>query len=651
MNRKFLRLFSLALLISTAFGETQPPKTAPRIGFLSRFWNRLVDRSRIPRRWWYPILSTEVRHKTIVLDAHQKYSETITKAMLTLLGIAFFCLLTVLGSPDRLLLAEDSTVKVPFADAAISLRSFVIVAPLLLSVVTVYLHIFYGYWLELERERRQINQSLIGTGEQQIEGVPSLFYFSDRLPRFLTSLIFYGLVPLIFVRITWTALARPEIGRPLIYITGIVTLILVFLQIRRRPDNRRRWWSLLSFFMLALIIGLMVLSSFYRDIFRRPLNLFRAEMSKAWLVRMDMRGANASYANLQEAKLWEANLENAKLVFSNLQDADLQNAGLRWTRFWGANLQRANLNSATLQEAYLRDANLQEANLSRAHLQGAIFMGANLQGANLQEASFQRLAGVEGANLRGANLQGADLEGANLEGADLQKANVKDANLKMTILRNADLTDTNVREARNWTSAIYDAEMLKKLGLKPNHNEELIGSLSEELRRRFLKRESGPQIVNEKVRGQRPGDWSIALYRRDLTSDQYAQISIVTFKDNNPCFAGIVLRGSATGYYAFVALKNDAGGYTTKILQNIRGDFYELAAETSAQWKGGDVLRAAAEGRNLTVYRNGVVVLTASDSSIRSGQAGIVIGCHSGDIANAEIDDFLSGDLLKGRKR
>jgi hypothetical protein len=180
----------------------------------------------MPRSWWYPLLSTEVRHKTIILDAHQKLSETITKAMLTLLGIALFCLLTARGSPDRLLLAEDSTIKVPFADAPISFLGFVIVAPLLLGVVTVYLHIFYGYWLELERERRQINQKLIATGKQQIEGVPSLFYFSGWLPRFLTSFVFYWLVPLILVIITGKALARPEIGRPLLYVTGVVTCIL-----------------------------------------------------------------------------------------------------------------------------------------------------------------------------------------------------------------------------------------------------------------------------------------------------------------------------------------------------------------------------------------------------------------------------------------
>src|SRR5262245_55963886 len=474
---------------------------------------------------------------------HQKYSETVNTAMLTLLGVALFCLLTVFNSPDKLFLAEDSTIKMPFADAPISFRGFIVVAPLLLALVTLYLHIFYGYWLELERDRRQINQNLIGTGEQPIEGTPSLFYLTDWVPRQLTSLIFYWLTPLVLAAITVKALARPELAWPLIYVTGLVTFILTFLQIRRRPDSRRRLWTTVSCAMLILIIVLMVFSILDPGSFHRPLNLFRADLPHTWLMRIEMNYADASYSNLQGANLQGATIERAGLIFSNLQDADLENAGLRWTSFWGANLQRANLKSATLQEAYLRDANLQRANLSRAHLQGAIFMGANLQGANLQQASLERLAKVDGADLQGANLQGANLEGANLEGANLRKANLKDAKLKMTILSNADLTDTNVREAQNWTSAVYDEKMLEILGLKPNHNEELIRRLgNEELKRRFLKKDdhdvrkqlfsyrSGPQIVDQKVRGQRPGDLSVALYSgMELRNDQYAEITIVTF--------------------------------------------------------------------------------------------------------------------------
>ena len=52
-------------------------------------------------------------------EAHKQYSETLNKTMLTLLGVALFCLLTTIDSPDKLLLAADSTIKVPFADTQI----------------------------------------------------------------------------------------------------------------------------------------------------------------------------------------------------------------------------------------------------------------------------------------------------------------------------------------------------------------------------------------------------------------------------------------------------------------------------------------------------------------------------------------------------
>jgi len=58
--------------------------------------------------------------------------------MLVLLGVAFFCLLTTLGSPDKLLLGADSVIKVPFADAPLSFLGFIVVAPLLLIVLAIY---------------------------------------------------------------------------------------------------------------------------------------------------------------------------------------------------------------------------------------------------------------------------------------------------------------------------------------------------------------------------------------------------------------------------------------------------------------------------------------------------------------------------------
>jgi hypothetical protein len=140
----------------------------------------------------YPVPRAEVRHQDVVREAHKQYSESLNKTMLVLLGVALFCLLTTIGSPDKLLLGADSTIKVPFADAPLSFLGFIVVAPFLLIVLVIYLHVFYGYWLECERERQYINQRLI----PPIESIPTLFSFPDTVPRMLAGFVFYWLVRL-----------------------------------------------------------------------------------------------------------------------------------------------------------------------------------------------------------------------------------------------------------------------------------------------------------------------------------------------------------------------------------------------------------------------------------------------------------------------
>jgi hypothetical protein len=159
--------------------------------------NRLIvwlrDRSKALRCWWHPVPRAEARHEKVVREAHKQYSETLNRTMLALLGIALFCLLTALGSPDKLLLAADSTIKVPFADAPMSFFGFIVVAPFLLIVLLIYLHIFYGYWVACEWERQYINQRLI----PPIEGIPTLFSLPAAAPRVLTGFVFYWLAPLV----------------------------------------------------------------------------------------------------------------------------------------------------------------------------------------------------------------------------------------------------------------------------------------------------------------------------------------------------------------------------------------------------------------------------------------------------------------------
>lgn len=59
----------------------------------------------------------------------------------------------------------------------------------------------------------------------------------------------------------------------------------------------------MSWAILVLIIVLMVCSVLKPEWFRRRLDLFRAELPKAWLVNIDMSGAKGSCANLQGANL------------------------------------------------------------------------------------------------------------------------------------------------------------------------------------------------------------------------------------------------------------------------------------------------------------------------------------------------------------
>ena len=130
-------------------------------------------------------------------------------------------------------------------------------------------------------------------------------------------------------------------------------------------------------------------------------DLQKANLGGANLVRADLEGANLGGANLVRADLEGANLVRADLEGANLEGADLERANLVRAYLEGANLGGAILEGANLRGAYLRGANLE----------GAILMGANLEGAYLRGANLR------GAILRGANLRGANLVGANLRGA------------------------------------------------------------------------------------------------------------------------------------------------------------------------------------------------------------------------------------------
>ncbi len=416
---------------------------------LKNIRERITDRKRAPRSWWYPKPDQDPHHPDALKELHTSYAKAINKTMFALLGVGLYCLLKVFGESDKSLIVPNTTIQTPLVGTSISFQSFLLVAPFLLVILVAYLHILYGYWLPLEKERREMNKKIVAenskiTGadkpEPTIESIPAIFSFTRRMPRFFTNLIFYWFVPLTLWIMARKSFALKEFILPFSYIVSVVTLSLLFLQINRCPESKKRWlWNLPQWIALGMLVAFMFKVSSFSDSLRRPLDLQREDLHGAWLQGLDMAGADMNNANLQEANL----------VRANLQGVNLQNA----------NLQKALLSVANFQKAHLDGANLQQADLRNANLKGAKLGNAKLQGATLAGTDFEE------ADLPLANLQGALFsEETNFSSADLSFANFREAK---------ELDHSGIRYATNWDWAFYSNKQLLILKLPTTHNQEV----------------------------------------------------------------------------------------------------------------------------------------------------------------------------------
>ena len=369
---------------------------------------------------------------------YEECVSTVRGTMLVLLSFCLFSIVSTLGTPDSALIASDAKIKLPFADADIAFPGFLVGAPFLLILLTVYLHIFNTRRLELEKSF-------------DISPVPALFTLNRPLPNALTNLIFFWLVPIVLGVITWKALARLWWGLPLLVVTILVTAALLSIQIRRRSADRRFLKNLPLWIVLIGIACVAFFSAWDPNSIRRPLNLFRVDLGERWLAGADLRNADLRSASLVKADLSGAYLGGAKLSKADLRDATLTVADLQGADLGAAKLQGADLMGATLRNANLGEANLQGADLRRAKLQGADLGWAQLQGADLRWAEFKFAsldrAELQGADLGEANLQGADLRTANFQGANLREVNLLGADLREAELQGADLRGAHLQGA------------------------------------------------------------------------------------------------------------------------------------------------------------------------------------------------------------
>jgi len=134
-----------------------------------------------------------------------------------------------------------------------------------------------------------------------------------------------------------------------------------------------------------------------------------------------------------------------------------------------------------------------------------------------------------------------------------------------------------------------------------------------------------------------------------LPDDQWAQITIPTLSTSSSSGARVLLRfgaaGSKNGYEMALA-RPGTNYYTSRIAKWTNGVFTSLAVENAIPWTAGDVLRGEVQGTTLRLYRNNTLVLSATDTTFSSGQAGITV--YTNALEGLELDDFVAGEISGG---
>lgn len=149
-------------------------------------------------------------------------------------------------------------------------------------------------------------------------------------------------------------------------------------------------------------------------------------------------------------------------------------------------------------------------------------------------------------------------------------------------------------------------------------------------------------IMVIKSNGFRPngGASTHVLYSRNDVSpgpNQYAQTTCGTQDDSN--YIGPAVRiaaATADGYFFHCG---NAGCYYGKAVSGVYTDFNGTSLGTAAS---GDVLKITAIGTKISVYKNGTLLASTTDSTFSSGRVGI----KGFGAANGFDDNFEGGELI-----
>ena len=212
--------------------------------------------------------------------------------------------------------------------------------------------------------------------------------------------------------------------------------------------------------LLSIVEGFSILVAVWLFFLEAPERDKKAHY-EAWKTIDSAHGLRNSYARLQA--LQDLNSDRIPLIGFSAPEADLRGINLEGADLTNAYLSGADLTNANLSNANLSHANLVETKLTNANLRNSQLTGANLSYADLIEANLQDVDFV-GANIIGTNFVRANLAQAYFGDVRFNECLLTDANLSKTKFFGVEnLTIKQVKEAKNWSEAIYDAKMSARL--------------------------------------------------------------------------------------------------------------------------------------------------------------------------------------------
>jgi hypothetical protein len=144
----------------------------------------------------------------------------------------------------------------------------------------------------------------------------------------------------------------------------------------------------------------------------------------------------------------------------------------------------------------------------------------------------------------------------------------------------------------------------------------------------------GINVASNTIQGTSTGN-NVAFWSANtFFTDQFAEATVTSLNGTTDFIGPSVRVAAGSNWYS--CFENST---TVFIQKEVAGTFTNIT-NTASTGAAGDVLRIEAQGSNLTCYKNGAVILTATDSALATGSPGMQL---AGNVAT--LDNWTGGNL------